>query len=502
MRAARLLVLVLLALLVSACQVDAHVVVQMADDGSGAVSVVVNLDPEAAARVPDLAEQLQVDDLVAAGWEIDGPSTVEGGSVQLSASKPFATPEQGEQVLAELAGPDGVLQEIDLGRTHEFGRTTYSFEAAVDPSRGVASLADPALVELVGGEGFGGQLEQIAADTGASADEQVSLELEVLLPGASDAWAIEPGSDPQVLAVEHTELRPVPLALAAAAAVLALVGILLLLGRLVGVLRRRGRSSEVDDEPEDDEPAVPGRVVADEIAWGSIDGPGPDDVEVPPPPAVPSDLEPEGARRLQLVVLDVMGVVFPTGAATAELLATFVARRGSTVAPEAVASTYELAVEGRLTVGEVWASLGLTDDPGDLSDEFLALHRLRPGVREFLERMTARDLPVAGVANDVAEWSRKLRATHKLDHLTRAWLVSGDVGERLPGGAVLGRVIQVTGIEPRNALFISERVDYLDAARSYGFAGALYVPEDTEWDEADLAGVAYPIVRSFTDLAP
>lgn len=499
MRAARLLVLLLLAALVSACQVDADVVVQMAEDGSGVVSVAVTLDPEAAARVPDLAEELQVDDLEAAGWQIEGPSTVEGGGVRLTATKPFATPEEGEAVLAELAGPDGVVQDIELARTHEFARTSYSFEAVVDPALGLAALADPALVELVGGQGFGGQLELIAADTGRPADEQVSLSLAVQIPGAEDSWTIEPGADPQTLAVEHTEYRPLPLVLAGSAIVLGLVGIVLLFVRLVRTIRRRGRADPVPDEPATDVAPVPGTVIADEIAWGE---PAEREVAEPPPPAVPDDLEAAGSRRLQLVVLDVMGVVFPTGTSTADLLATFVAQRGSTVAPEAVGSTYDLAVEGRLTVGEVWASLGLTDDPGDLSDEFLALHRLRPGVREFLERMTARDLPVAGVANDIAEWSRKLRATHKLDHLTRAWLVSGDVGERLPGGAVLGRVIQVTGIEPRNALFISERVDYLDAARSYGFAGALFVPDDTVWDEADLAGVTYPIVRSFADLAP
>src|SRR5690606_2152346 len=103
-------------------------------------------------------------------------------------------------------------------------------------------------------------------------------------------------------------------------------------------------------------------------------------------------------RRLQLVVLDVMGVVFPTGADVPARLTEFAQQRGSPLDVDAVASSWALAAEGRLTVGELWASLGLTGDPGDLSDEFLAQHRLRRGVREFLERMQVRELPVAGVA--------------------------------------------------------------------------------------------------------
>jgi FMN phosphatase YigB (HAD superfamily) len=204
-------------------------------------------------------------------------------------------------------------------------------------------------------------------------------------------------------------------------------------------------------------------------------------------------------RKLQLVVLDVNGLLFEGGERSADLLADFAQAKGSPRRRDEIAATYELASEGRLTVGELWTSLGLTGDPGHLSDDFLTVFRLRAGAREFLERMLARDLPVAGVANDVAEWSRRLRATHKLEHLTRAWIVSGDVGERLPGGAVLGRVIQATGIEARNALLLSDRLDYLDIARSFGFAGVWFVPESIADDELP-AEPPYPVVRSFGDL--
>lgn len=200
-------------------------------------------------------------------------------------------------------------------------------------------------------------------------------------------------------------------------------------------------------------------------------------------------------RRLRLVVLDVMGVVFAGGRDTEGLLTEFVADKGSTASAGEVSARYRQAAEGRLAVGELWEVLGVEGDPGDLSDEFLAIHRLVPGVREFLERMRARELPVACVSDDVAEWSRKLRSTHKLDGLTALWLVSGDVGERLPGGALCSRVIQMTGVEARDSFFISDSIENLEVARSFGFAVACFRP-DGQGDE----DFGYPVIESFGDL--
>jgi FMN phosphatase YigB (HAD superfamily) len=493
------LVLVAAMLLLAGCQVDTEAVVVLREDGSGTVTVTVTLDPEAAAQVPDLGEQLAVDDLTRAGWEIAGPQTVDGGGVQVEATKPFATPDEGAAVLAELTGPDGVLTEIELTIENSFGRTTSSFSAEADPSGGIVGLADDALIQVLGDD-LGGQLARIEAETGATADEQATLTLTVQLPGARESWALAPGTEATTLDLEHQQLRPVPIALAAGAVVLLVVGLILLVVRIIAMARDHRYRRRYGGLPGDDidaqvEGSIAGgsaatevaAVSADEVAWA--DAPAATTADTPAPPT----------RRLQLVVLDVTGVVLDRGEDAPALLVEFARQRGSRRSDDQITASYLLATEGRLPVGELWASIGLAGDPGHLADDFLASFRLRPGAREFLERMLARDLPVAGVANDVAEWSRKLRATHKLEHLTKAWIVSGDVGERLPGGAVLGRVIQATGIEARNALLISDRLDYLDTARSFGFAGVWFVPDDVADDQVP-DDAPYPIVRSFSDL--
>ncbi len=524
-RAAHLMVALVVMLLLAACQVDADVTVRMGEDGSGTVTVAVTLDPEAAARVPDLAEQLEVADMTEAGWEVSGPETVSGGGVRLVASKAFTSPDEAVQVLGELTGDTGILSEIDFEMDRSFGRTDFRFSARSDLTAGVSALSDAGLVEALGGDGLGGQLEIIEAETGAPADDQVALAVEVALPGAAGTWTLTPGDEPAALELEHTEVRPLPWALAGLAVIAGLSGVGLVVIRLVA--RRKGRGVEERDagagagEPGEDAGEVvapPGAVTVDAVSWGAGTPSGSE--------TLASDgegVQEPARRRLELVVLDADGVMLATGEDVPSLICEVVAARGRPVERSLVVPLWERAAEGRMAVGELWSALGLTADPGDLSDDLLARHRLRPGLREFLDDMLARGLPVAVVADDVAEWSRRLRANHRLDHLTRAWIVSGDVGERLPGGAVLGRVLQATGVDARNALFISHRRARLDAARSFGFAGVLFAldPVDSPGDErgepggaaggsdggADggpeagaESGVDYPVIRSFAEV--
>ena len=78
--------LALLVLVLTGCRVDATTRVEVAEDGSGIVTVEVVLDQEAADRVPDLAEQLRVRDLRRTGWEVTGPEPAAGGGCLLYTS--------------------------------------------------------------------------------------------------------------------------------------------------------------------------------------------------------------------------------------------------------------------------------------------------------------------------------------------------------------------------------------------------------------------------------
>ena len=69
----RLLAVCACALVLAACQVDVSVDLTMAEDGTGTITVVATADADVVRAVPTIADELALDDVVAAGWTVDGP---------------------------------------------------------------------------------------------------------------------------------------------------------------------------------------------------------------------------------------------------------------------------------------------------------------------------------------------------------------------------------------------------------------------------------------------
>ena len=64
----RLLVLFVIALVLSGCQVDAVVDVDVNDDGSGTVTITTAFDEAFVEAVPEIEDGLRTADLAEAGW--------------------------------------------------------------------------------------------------------------------------------------------------------------------------------------------------------------------------------------------------------------------------------------------------------------------------------------------------------------------------------------------------------------------------------------------------
>ncbi len=187
MRAARAartaLVVVLAVVAVGGCRVRTEVGVDVADDGSGVVTVAVGLDPDAVARVGRLEDELRLDDLVATGWDISEPTEEADGFTWIRGSKPFATPEEAATVLAEITGEEGPFQDFGVTRERSFARTSYGFEGTVDLSGGLEEFGDDALAVSLDGEPLGEDVAAIEARIGAALDEAFTMRVAVRLPG-------------------------------------------------------------------------------------------------------------------------------------------------------------------------------------------------------------------------------------------------------------------------------------------------------------------------------
>jgi hypothetical protein len=171
-----------LALLVcSACQVTIAVGVDAKQNGSGVVRAGVGLDDDALHQIPNLAQQLRVDDLKKAGWTVVGPRKESDNRTWVRATKPFANPAGAAKAMTELNGPNGPFKNFRLTSKHSFLRTKTSFTGTVDRV-GAQGLADPRLQQQLGGSGVDPKvLEQQLNEL---IDRTVRTEVVVHLPGS------------------------------------------------------------------------------------------------------------------------------------------------------------------------------------------------------------------------------------------------------------------------------------------------------------------------------
>ncbi|MGI9604974.1 MAG: HAD family hydrolase [Acidimicrobiales bacterium] len=481
MRFRRLLFVVFIALVASACQVDAVVDVDVRDDGSGSVTLTAAFDEEIVAAAPELRDGLRTDDLREAGWTIEGPREAEsGGAVVITASKEFVSPEHLPGVLDELAGPSGLFRDFRVDRARSFARTTYTVTGRIDPSVSLETFGDDAIAGLLD-EPLGMSLAELEAAAGRPLSETVSLTFSVSLPDTAEAdgasvegntatWMVQP-TDPLVTDIEVTSSveDQLPRIWAAVALVaLALLATLLVFRVLARLGGRRSQRSDPGDEVQLRRPEKASDT-------GAATAPR----ERPP--------------RLELVVLDARGVLYDEANDIGARLVPFVRERGSRASLQEINDATRAASLGRLSTAELWGTLGLDGDPAELDALYTEEFRLREGVLEFIDRLHERGLRVAVINNNVLGWSKSLRRRFDLDERVDTWIVSGEIGTRKPESAFFEAVRRMTGVEFADSLLIDDQIDDLDMARSLGMSTAMFVPAGAQLP----ASSPHPIVHGF-----
>lgn len=172
-----------LAVLLTACKVETTVGIDADADGTGRVRVEIALDRDAAQRVPDLGKQLRVDDLRAAGWQVEKPEKADGGGVTVEAVKRFRTPSEAAQAIEELSGPTGPFRDFELQRDRSFLKTKTALTGTVDLRRGVEAFGDDALRERLGGTTLGFDPAELEQRLGTPLAEVFLFDVNVRLPG-------------------------------------------------------------------------------------------------------------------------------------------------------------------------------------------------------------------------------------------------------------------------------------------------------------------------------
>jgi hypothetical protein len=239
-------------LLSSACRMEIDVNVLVEEDGSGSVEVVLGLDEDAIERIGgDLEAVMEVDDLLASGWQLDGPDLDPDGYTRVRLSHPFGTPDEAAEVFAEIAAEDGPFQGFAVTRDTSLAETRWAFTGRVDFTGGVEAFGDEGLAAELDGEPLGQSVEEIEEQLGDSLSRLIQVRVSVRLPGevTSNAttradngavWVVGFGEEPVDLRAEGTERRTSVLVLGA-------VGALALVALVVVLLFRLARRVTGDD---------------------------------------------------------------------------------------------------------------------------------------------------------------------------------------------------------------------------------------------------------------
>ncbi len=185
---------------------------------------------------------------------------------------------------------------------------------------------------------------------------------------------------------------------------------------------------------------------------------------------------------VEWVVFDVMGVVFPVGDDTNDLLVPFIWERNAAISREEINRVYLAASRGEIRSAQFWKAVGLGAGYPEIEKAYLdGCLAIDP---EFVPvaRRLRESFRVGLLSNDLSEWSAYLRTKFGLDFLD-AVTISGDVRCRKPSPEIYRCFCETAGASPERCVFVDDRCKNLAAAAALGFRTIRFArgPEESDF---------------------
>ena len=161
------------------CRLDIAVDMVVEPDGTGTITVLLTADAELVAAVPNIADELATDDIVAAGWVIDGPVETPGGGLSVSLSHSFFSAEEATNLLDSLGPP---FNQMSMTTNASGDDTTNRLNGLLGLPDGFESFADDDLITAVGSMPFEAEI----AAAGVTPESSMGATIRATLPGDID----------------------------------------------------------------------------------------------------------------------------------------------------------------------------------------------------------------------------------------------------------------------------------------------------------------------------
>ena len=172
----RVLLIVGVLLVVGGCRMDIALDIDVEPDGTGTITLQLDVDAEVVERVPTVADELALDDVVAAGWVVDGPTPNDEGGLRLVLTHRFESDREATNLLRSLGGP---FKDMEMQRTTTGDEVTTQVGGRIGLTEGFDTFADDELIEVVGGFPFTDEI----TESGATPVDAFGIVVRADLPG-------------------------------------------------------------------------------------------------------------------------------------------------------------------------------------------------------------------------------------------------------------------------------------------------------------------------------
>lgn len=169
-------VLIAVVVVTAACRVQITIDVDVSESGASTVIVTAHVDAAVLAQVPRLLDDVDFSDLVAVGWQIEGPERTDDGGLRVVLQRDARDLNELDVVLGELGPP---LSTMRVVRADEFARSSWELTGRSVLNDGTAGFVDPEALAALGAAPFGTELNE--ADLTLA--EVLTLNLQLRLPG-------------------------------------------------------------------------------------------------------------------------------------------------------------------------------------------------------------------------------------------------------------------------------------------------------------------------------
>lgn len=178
--------MLLFALVLGACKVDTTVQVNVREDGSGVVRVVVRADAEAVTAAESggvpIDQAVRLTDIADAGFDVGTWTKAEDGSATVVISRAFSSVSEVEGIVRALNGANGPLPKLRASRERGIYATDYGVTGRIDLDQVTTGVGDDSEL-LTRLQALGVDVAAIDAQLLAQIRSSFALKVVIRLPG-------------------------------------------------------------------------------------------------------------------------------------------------------------------------------------------------------------------------------------------------------------------------------------------------------------------------------